>query len=57
VELDGRAAHDRSANFHADRERDRRLLARGWRSARVTGPQIRERPDELEADLRAILAA
>lgn len=54
VELDGRAAHMREAQFESDRLRDRRLLATGWKPARVTSEQLDTDPNGLEADLRAI---
>lgn len=55
VELDDRASHDRTRAFESDRQRDRRLLAAGWRSARVTGRHLRHQRDELHTDLRAII--
>jgi very-short-patch-repair endonuclease len=56
VELDGAAAHSRRANFEADRKRDRRLLVAGWRPTRVTWRQLAHDADELERELRALLA-
>jgi hypothetical protein len=56
VELDGRAFHATAAAFERDRARDRRLQAAGWRTVRVTWRQLREHPESLAADLRAILA-
>ena len=55
VELDGREFHDTSQAFEADRARDRRLGAAGWRVVRVTWRQLIEHPEELEADLRRLL--
>jgi Protein of unknown function (DUF559)/AbiEi antitoxin C-terminal domain len=40
VELDGRKAHGTRAAFEADRERDRRLQAAGWRVIRLTWRQL-----------------
>jgi very-short-patch-repair endonuclease/predicted transcriptional regulator of viral defense system len=55
VEADGRDPHLAPLTFTADRRRDRRLSARGWRPVRITTSDLEARPDELEADLRAIL--
>ena len=44
VELDGRAVHGTRRAFEADRERDRMLVAEGWRTMRVTWRQLRENP-------------
>jgi len=56
VELDGRAVHGTKRAFESDRERDRILLAEGWRSARVTWRQLRAEPGAIAADLRGLLA-
>jgi hypothetical protein len=55
VELDGRAIHDATDAFEADRARDRRLEAAGWRVVRITWRQLQESPREVEADLRRLL--
>jgi len=55
VELDGRATHGTERAFERDRERDRILLAEGWRSTRVTWLQLRDEPQALAADLRGLL--
>jgi hypothetical protein len=55
VELDSRSVHDTRDAFEADRVRDRRLEAAGWRVIRVTWRQLHDCPDELEADLRRLL--
>jgi len=55
VELDGREVHATDEAFEDDRERDRILLAEGWRTARVTWRQLRDQPDEVVADLRQAL--
>ena len=55
VELDSRAHHDLPHAFEADRARDRRLEAAGWRVVRVTWRQLHDTPAELAADLRALL--
>ncbi|HKJ35229.1 MAG TPA: hypothetical protein VKA36_01560 [Solirubrobacterales bacterium] len=56
IEVDGRAAHDNPERFETDRERDRRLVAHGWRPVRVTDRQMRE-PARLRADLDLLFAA
>jgi very-short-patch-repair endonuclease len=55
VELDSRTHHDVTHAFEADRARDRRLEAAGWRVVRVTWRQLHDTPAELEADLRVLL--
>jgi very-short-patch-repair endonuclease len=57
AELDGRAVHGTGRAFDADRERDRILVADGWRVIRVTWRQIHEGPDEVVRDLRRLLEA
>jgi hypothetical protein len=54
VELDSREVHDTEDGFESDRERDRILLAEGWRTMRITWRQLRYKPAELAADLRAL---
>jgi hypothetical protein len=55
IELDGAAVHGTERAFQKDRERDRILLAEGWRTARITWAQIRDSPNEVASDLRLIL--
>ena len=55
VEADGRDPHLAPLTFASDRRRDRRLSALGWKPVRITTADIESRPDELAADLRAIL--
>lgn len=55
VELDGRAVHGTRQAFEADRERDRLLLADGWRVMRVTWRQLRDDETRIAADLRTAL--
>lgn len=55
VELDGRAVHRTDQAFESDRQRDRVLLAEGWRFTRVTWRQLRDEPSAVAADLRAAL--
>lgn len=55
VELDGRATHGTTRAFERDRERDRLLVAEGWRVMRVTWRQLHRTPGAVLADLRRAL--
>jgi very-short-patch-repair endonuclease len=55
VELDGRAAHGTERAFEKDRERDRLLLADGWRVVRITWRQLHDDAPAVLADLRRLL--
>jgi hypothetical protein len=55
VELDSRAAHETRSAFEADRDRDRRLQADGWRVVRITWHQLRDAPEVLARDLLTML--
>jgi very-short-patch-repair endonuclease len=55
VELDSRSVHGTSRNFESDKQRDRILLAEGWRTMRVTWRQLQDEPEEVAADLRLAL--
>jgi very-short-patch-repair endonuclease len=55
VELDSRSVHGTNRSFESDKQRDRILLAEGWRTMRVTWRQLRDEPDEVAADLRKAL--
>jgi hypothetical protein len=55
VELDSRAAHETRSAFEMDRDRDRRLQAKGWRVVRVTWRQLHDEPEQIAADLRGLL--
>ena len=57
VELDGRAVHGGNRAFETDRQRDRILLAEGWRVTRVTWRQLRDEPEAVALDVRRLLAA
>jgi hypothetical protein len=57
VELDGYETHGTWSAFQRDRDRDRRLLATGYRGPRITWRQLEESPEEIAADLSALLAA
>ncbi len=54
VELDGRATHGTRRAFEADRERDRLLVADGWRVVRITWRQL-DAEAGVAADLRRLL--
>jgi very-short-patch-repair endonuclease len=55
VELDSRTVHGARKNFESDRQRDRILLAEGWRTMRVTWRQLQEEPEAIAADLELAL--
>jgi hypothetical protein len=55
VELDGGAVHATWASQENDRERDRILIAEGFRTPRVTWRQMCDSPTEVAADLARIL--
>lgn len=55
VELDSRGVHGTTKRFESDRQRDRILVAEGWRTMRVTWRQLQEEPDAIAADLEAAL--
>ncbi|HEV7769278.1 MAG TPA: type IV toxin-antitoxin system AbiEi family antitoxin domain-containing protein [Solirubrobacterales bacterium] len=57
VELDGYETHGTWSAFQSDRDRDRRLIAAGYRSTRVTWHYLLEIPEEIAIDLRTTLAA
>lgn len=54
VELDSREVHETDDGFESDRERDRILLAEGWRTTRITWRQLRDSAPEVAADLRRL---
>lgn len=57
AELDGHAVHGTPQAFESDRSRDRRLAAHEWQPIRITWRAIHDDPQELESDLRRLLAA
>jgi very-short-patch-repair endonuclease len=57
VELDSRTVHATPKKFETDRQRDRILVAEGWRTMRVTWRQLREESEAIAADLRLALGA
>lgn len=52
LELDSRGVHGTPNKFESDRQRDRILVAEGWRTMRVTWRQLQEEPEAIVADLR-----
>lgn len=57
VELDGRQAHDGDDAFESDRRRDLALMSTGYVVVRITWRRLRDDPDGLARELRALLAA
>ena len=57
VELDSRRHHGGLVARDADRRRDNALMAQGWRVLRFTWDDLRDRPNEVVAALRAALDA
>jgi very-short-patch-repair endonuclease len=55
VELDSRGVHGTPKKFESDRQRDRILLAEGWRTMRITWRQLREEPAAIMDDLKKAL--
>jgi hypothetical protein len=56
VEVDGRETHDTSAAFERDRERDRKLVAAGWRPTRLTWRQFNSDAPAVAEDLASALS-
>lgn len=52
IELDSRRHHSAKLDFEADRARDNRLAAAGWRVLRITWRQLTEHPDDVVELLR-----
>ena len=57
VELDSHRFHGSKGARERDRKRDNQLVAAGWRVIRVTWDDLKERPDEVVAQIVAALAA
>jgi hypothetical protein len=55
VETDGQRTHGTRHAFEADRRRDQRLIAAGWRVIRTTWRQLTQRPHELKPVLLTLL--
>lgn len=57
VELDGQRFHGSLSAREADRRRDNRLVAAGWRVIRVTWHDLKDRPEDVVEEIRTALAA
>jgi predicted transcriptional regulator of viral defense system/very-short-patch-repair endonuclease len=57
VELDGWESHSSRSAFQDDRERDRRLKVAGYSTTHITWNQLRDEPEAIASDLRALLGA
>jgi very-short-patch-repair endonuclease len=55
VELDGWEGHSTRSAFQDDRVRDRRLRVAGYSVTRLTWNQLDDEPEQIAADLRALL--
>lgn len=55
VELDGWEGHGTRSAFRDDRARDRYLRVAGYSITRITWAQLDDEPDQVAADLRALL--
>lgn len=55
AELDSRSAHETRSAFEADRDRDRRLQAEGWRVVRITWRQLHDEPARIASDLAKLM--
>jgi very-short-patch-repair endonuclease len=55
VELDGWKGHKTRTAFREDRARDRALRVGGYSVTRLTWSQLDDEPEEIAADLRALL--
>lgn len=55
VELDSRSIHGTRKRFETDRQRDRILVAEGWRTMRITWQQLQEEAEEVVGDMRLAL--
>jgi very-short-patch-repair endonuclease len=55
VELDSCSVHGTKKRFESDRQRDRILVAEGYRTVHVTWRQLQKEPEEIVADLRKAL--
>jgi very-short-patch-repair endonuclease len=55
VELDSCGIHGTRKKFESDRQRDRILVAEGWRTMRATWRQLQDEPAAIAGDLRLAL--
>jgi hypothetical protein len=56
VEIDSRLHHSSLLDLEADKARDNRLMAAGWRVLRVSAPMLRQRPDGVANLVESALA-
>jgi len=56
VEVDGRSVHDRAVQSEDDKERDRELQKLGWGILRFVWRDVRDRPQVVLRDIRAVIA-
>lgn len=56
IELDGRRHHTGLLDREADRYRDNRLVAAGWRVVRITWSDLTTRPEQVVSLLRKLLS-
>jgi very-short-patch-repair endonuclease len=57
VELDGERYHGSRSRRQADRERDNRLMAAGWRVIRITWDDLKNRPVHVVGQIRTALSS
>ncbi|HWT90270.1 MAG TPA: hypothetical protein VN179_04065 [Solirubrobacterales bacterium] len=57
LELDSRGVHGTPKRFESDRQRDRILVAEGWRTMRITWQQLQEKPGAIVEDMRLALGS
>lgn len=57
VEVDGWKFHKTKRSFEADRRRDAKLVALGWRVIRITDRRLRDEPDVVAAEIARALRA
>jgi very-short-patch-repair endonuclease len=55
VELDSWSAHGTRSAFRSDKKRDRKLAAAGYTTTRIPWSALDDEPEEIAADLRALL--
>lgn len=55
LELDSRGVHGTKKRFESDRQRDRILIAEGYRTMHITWRQLQEEPEAIVADLESAL--
>ena len=56
VEVDGWTVHSGGEAFGSDRERQNHLVRAGWTVLRYTPRQIRDHPERVRAEIRAVEA-